>query len=74
MDLLRWGFVASYMILSVCMSLILIHTTIDSDKWTTNVVIDAILCVIFLVYCRWIHIKAVRNLSCYIFSSGIALT
>ena len=59
--MLRWGFIASYMAISISLSVILVNTSVDSDKWTANIAIDAILALIFLIYCRNIHIKSVSR-------------
>jgi hypothetical protein len=58
----RWAFVVSYLVIGVLMSDILIEVSRDQRKWTANVALDAVLCLIFIFYCQHVHVKAV---SCF---------
>eukprot|EP01040_Poterioochromonas_malhamensis_P016140 gene16140-18251_t len=58
---LRWLFVIAYMTISICLTIIVINTAVDSTKWVANLVFDIILCLIFIIYCRNIHTKSETN-------------
>jgi membrane protein YdbS with pleckstrin-like domain len=64
MTMYRWLFVVSYLLISVLLSVILIHVSGASNNWSANVVFDIILCVIFILYCRNIHYKSVFHVYC----------
>lgn len=61
MELCRWGFVISYILIGAMLSWILIQVTPDQTKWVGNVVVDVLLVTVFVVYCRSIHQKAVSS-------------
>jgi hypothetical protein len=60
---LRYGFVASYLTIGALLSSILISTQAGQGGlgYIANILVDAILCGVFLVYARWVHKKAVSN-------------
>lgn len=58
----RYLFVISYILIGCLMSVILIRVSNDNNKWTANIVMDILLCIIFLVYAQHIHVKAVCHM------------
>ena len=59
----RWAFIVCYMTISVCLTIILVNVSPDTNKWTGNIAMDIILCLIFIFYCENIFIKAVSLFS-----------
>lgn len=53
----RWAFVVSYLLLSSLFTYILVQVS-DSNLWIFNIIPDCVLCLVFIIYCKNINIKA----------------
>ena len=52
LELCRWFFVASYLLVASLLSAILIVSSTDKQRWVANLACDCILCSLFLLYCK----------------------
>ncbi len=60
-DICRWVFVVSYLLIGCLMSLILIQVSPDRQRWVANIGFDILLSVVFVIYCKNVHVKAVSE-------------
>jgi hypothetical protein len=70
--LLRVVFVASHLAIAAVLTYVLAVGE-DDVTWYANLGLDAVLCLVFLVYARNIHIKAVSALSGYMYASILTI-
>lgn len=56
MQICRWAFVATYMLVSLLLTIILVKVTESGSKWVGNLLLDAMFSVLFLLYCRNVHV------------------
>lgn len=61
LEFLRWGFVISYALIAALTTSILITVTNNHSQWTANLVLDAVLLIIFMVYAKNAHVHEVNN-------------
>ena len=52
LELCRWSFVGSYLLVASLLSAVLILSSTDKERWVANLGFDIILCILFLVYCK----------------------
>ncbi len=60
-EISRWAFAFIYCVQGAMLSFILIQVTNDRFKWMANIGLDIFFAIVFLVYCKNVHVQKVRG-------------